>query len=114
MKIYRQSPGEFNSANEKSVDKPSKSSGKRSNKSAVDTSIPILNKTTPVQSEKKIGVNEQNISRIGAKRNTILIQDFRLRRDSNDPDKINTTTPLLDQIVQDMIAKKKGNDDEII
>ena len=58
MKIYRQSPPEFNSTNAKSVDKPSKSSGKRSNKSAVDTSVPILNKTTPKQSEKKINITE--------------------------------------------------------
>ena len=57
----------------------------------------------------KMGIPEHEIGKkeIEAKRKTVLIQDFKLRKDSNDPERRNSTTPILDQMIFDMIAKKK-------
>ena len=104
-KMSRQSQGEFNSATAKSVDKPSRSSAKKSNKSAIDTTMPIINKTEEkhemVPGDQNYGISEQDneLEHVIAKRKTILLQDFKLRKDSNDPDRGNNTNPLLDQIV---------------
>ena len=66
--------------------------------------MPILNKadgrpgTAPETPDMKMGIPEHEIGKkeIEAKRKTVLIQDFKLRKDSNDPERRNSTTPILD------------------